>query len=83
MDNGDNLNNVFLVKKEYDEINEDHQLSQFKREDMYAMCQVNREGYKSDKETYNQNPRKLEKAFNKTELVKLMKEQYLKEIMHV
>ena len=41
MDNGDNLSKVFLVKMEDDEIDEDHQLSQFKKDDMYTMCRVN------------------------------------------
>ena len=41
MDNGDNLNNVFLDKKEDDEIEEHHQFSQIEKDDMYEMCRVN------------------------------------------
>ena len=82
MDNGVDLNNVFLDKKEDDKTEKDRQLSQFIKDDIYKVCRVNREGYESDKEMYDQNPRKLEKAFNKAELVKLTKERHLKDTMH-
>ena len=49
---------------------------------MYKVYRVNREGYESNKEMYDQNSRKLEKAFNDPELVKLTKECHLKETMH-
>ena len=42
MDNDGDLDNVFLVKKEDDEIDENHQLSQVEKDDMYRVCQVNR-----------------------------------------
>ena len=49
---------------------------------MYQVCQVNQEGYESDKEMYNQNPSKLEKALNEAKLVKLTKERHFKETMY-
>ena len=42
MDNGDDLNNVLIVKHEDNEIKEHHQFSKIKKDDMYEMCRVNR-----------------------------------------
>ena len=48
MDNGDNLNNVFRIKKEDDEIDEHHQFSKIEKDETFRMCRVNREGYGSN-----------------------------------
>ena len=82
MDNGDNLNNVFLVEKEDDEIDEHHQFLQFKKDDMYKMCRVNQERYESNTTIYDQNQKKLAKALNEAELVRLTTERHFKETMH-
>ena len=58
MDNDDDLDNAFLVKKEDDEIDEDHQLSQIEKGDMYRVCKVNRV------DMFNQNSKKMEKVLN-------------------
>ena len=58
MDNGDDLNNIFLVKKEDDEIKEHHQFSQIEKDNRYTMWRVDQEGYKSDTEIYDQNQQK-------------------------
>ena len=60
IDNGNNLNDVFLVKKEDDEIKEHHQGTQIDKDDMFEMCRVNREGYESDTKIYDQNHQKLQ-----------------------
>ena len=58
MDNGDDLNNVFLGKKEDNETKEPHQFSQTEKDNMFEMCRVNREGYESDIGIYDQNHQK-------------------------
>ena len=68
MDNGDNLNNIFLVKKEDNEIKENNQFSQIKKCNMDKMCRVNREGYKSDTKIYNKNHQKMTEALNEANL---------------
>ena len=82
MDNSDDLNNVFLGKKEDDEIKEHHQFSQIKKDDMYEMWRVNQEGYKSDTEIYDQNQKKMAEALNEAELVRLTAEQHFRETKH-
>ena len=82
MDNGDNLNNFFLVKKEENEIKEHHQFSQIGRDDMYKRCRVNREGYEFNTEIYNQNQKKMAEALNEAELVRLTAERHFMETKH-
>ena len=53
MDNDDNLNNVFLVQKEDDDIEERYHVSQIEKEDMYEICRVDREGYKPNTKIQN------------------------------
>ena len=79
MDNGDDLNNIFLVKKEDDKIEEHHQFSQIEKDDIYEMCRVNREGCKSDIKIYNQNQQKMTDALNEAELVWLTAERHFME----
>ena len=42
---------------------------------MYEMCHVNREGYESDTEIYNQNQKKMTDALNKAAFVRLAAER--------
>ena len=79
MDNGDKLNNIFLLKRKDEEIKELHQDSQVKKDDMVEMCRVNREGYGSHTEIYKGNHQKLAEALNEVELVWLTTEQHLME----
>ena len=76
MDNGDDLNNVFLGKKEDNETKEPHQFSQTEKDNMFEMCRVNREGYESYTKIYNQNQQKMTNALNEAELVLLTTEQH-------